>query len=46
MKELDSVVALVEDASRRDHVIGSRPGILLEREISWPMLHTLHPTLL
>lgn len=45
MKELDSVVALVEDASRRDHVIGSRPGIL-EREISWPMLHTLHPTLL
>lgn len=47
MKELVSEVALVEDASRRDHVpvMVLRLGIL-EREFSWPMLHTLHHTLL
>lgn len=45
MKELVSEVALVEDASRRDHVMVLRLGIL-EREFSWPMLHTLHHTFL
>lgn len=45
MKELVSEVALVEDASRRDHVMMVLRLGILEREFSWPMLHTLHHTL-